>query len=509
MPSTNKKTVKIEPESVHVTAPAPSQYGHIWDSFYGRDYDAALQERWIEVGGWFADTVLEPVGIDPDTVKKEIENTLSTLAAFVGSLTIEEWEDFKKAIKDHLKEVGLSTREINRALNLDPKGFEKYLESGLPAPVGPEKIRIRIFQITPGTGEVITKMKARFDPFAPKVARWIKPNACLNYIGLIVGNMAANDEFRRWIVEREPIFNHVELINNEIVVKSEIYEVMEWAPWTKNGFDPIPAPPPVGVKTQIDGVIIHARQKTTENKSQTDFDFEVLRQPESQRSEALRAYQAQLQAQQAEALYAMRLEQPQELPSAAPNVLPLTRVELLTNLNVATKVARLRVARMRVTKRPQRELRKRRQDKKGKSQLMYMAAVRFTNRTWGVVSELLDLSVILAKNFYVRKSRRGYGATRQSEWIRVGDMYPNDQTYWFNRFINGDINAAEWNFDQQQFLIDFLVMEIGDYLIGAASRLESTAMNKFFGKGHPINNLFGRPSTWYCRAKSISEYNTE
>lgn len=124
-----------------------------------------------------------------------------------------------------------------------------------------------------------------------------------------------------------------------------------------------------------------------------------------------------------------------------------------------------------------------RHDTKMMHQLLYMSMLRFVNRTWGRLSEVLDWKEAFIRNLRDANGRKIRDPRTLSEW----------------RDLLAKLDNGELTLDSEGFFVDMLTMEITDRLIGMASRAERDFMLEFFGPGHPLNNMLGSPTTWIRR----------
>lgn len=130
-----------------------------------------------------------------------------------------------------------------------------------------------------------------------------------------------------------------------------------------------------------------------------------------------------------------------------------------------------------------------RKDQKWKSTQRYLAVLNIVNKTWGRISEVMDVGKALIDNLYdetgeVRKIRR---------W---------DQAYELMR-------AGRLELDVEGFLMQVMYQELMDRGIAMLGRAEDKWMKDHFPLDHPLNNMFGRPSTWVSRAMKLREGLTE
>ena len=150
-----------------------------------------------------------------------------------------------------------------------------------------------------------------------------------------------------------------------------------------------------------------------------------------------------------------------------------------------------------------------------------MKALTFINKTWGPVSELLDLYFIFARNTYILRdeipdhwfpvnleSDKDYGFDGEGG---IGSRYdpfdyiPLDQLP-AETLSQVFLHASEgifdhWHIDIENFLTEYAMEQVEDYLLAKGSQAERSAINRIFGKGNIFD--FGNFSTWLSRLETL------
>ena len=116
-------------------------------------------------------------------------------------------------------------------------------------------------------------------------------------------------------------------------------------------------------------------------------------------------------------------------------------------------------------------------DQKWASQLYYMMILKLVNRTWGTVSEVIDMMEVIFRSITVDG--------KKINWTDPDSI---------ERLLHGDIEV-----DMEALVIGALQEQTMDMLIGMMSQAEKRLMLRLFGPSHWVNNLFGMPSTWIRR----------
>lgn len=115
-------------------------------------------------------------------------------------------------------------------------------------------------------------------------------------------------------------------------------------------------------------------------------------------------------------------------------------------------------------------------DKKNNSRFLYVAALRFINRTWGPVSEALDWEAAIMRNTYIAGTERSlYGLPLERKWEIL--------------------LSGEFEVDFNQMMVDLVVMEATDMMIAKLMRgiKETGTLTDVVGPGTRLNYAKGMP----------------
>jgi hypothetical protein len=144
-----------------------------------------------------------------------------------------------------------------------------------------------------------------------------------------------------------------------------------------------------------------------------------------------------------------------------------------------------------------REQTRRRRDRKSKGQLKYMAAIRFVNQSWGRVDEIRDFHRAIVSNVELQLS--GYNVD-----IPLENLGWEAQVAFFlglDEFTSEGITYKidHWDIDAEGVMGDLFMNWATDKMIGVASRMENSLLQKYVPDNHFIRNMYGNPSTWIRR----------
>lgn len=148
-------------------------------------------------------------------------------------------------------------------------------------------------------------------------------------------------------------------------------------------------------------------------------------------------------------------------------------------------------------------------DRKTRSAALYLAMVRFVNRTWGHASELLDFFNVLRWSIIIHpregtvilaESVREPGAhyeIRLRGSQRLGSLPLNGQRAAFHMMADGRLDySVDWEF----LLLGHLSNEAMDLAVGYGMKLENKVLHR-----HRRGALkYGNISTWYRRQQWVS-----
>ena len=153
-----------------------------------------------------------------------------------------------------------------------------------------------------------------------------------------------------------------------------------------------------------------------------------------------------------------------------------------------------------------------RKDQKHMAQLTYMAMLRFMNRTWGKISELLDFYEALKWNLSIGKEGERLLLTfSDGKQIvvfgeqKIGEFPVRIQAKLIKAIHDGKVPNELWDLDQPGIATDLFVMEMTDQAIGQIKTWETNAV--LASDNYWLKNALGNPSTWISRAQKAGMLN--
>lgn len=121
-------------------------------------------------------------------------------------------------------------------------------------------------------------------------------------------------------------------------------------------------------------------------------------------------------------------------------------------------------------------------DAKTKAQMMYMALLSFTNRTWGALSELFDFLAVLFDNIYIDGRKLAtFHIKSHAEFLAILR------------------NAHDVRVDQDGVMVGVAREQLTDTLIASMTRAEAMLLHRVLPASHPLLNMYGLPTTWARR----------
>lgn len=154
--------------------------------------------------------------------------------------------------------------------------------------------------------------------------------------------------------------------------------------------------------------------------------------------------------------------------------------------------------RVRVRNRAELETSRRRRDSKMRGMQLYLAGLRFANKTWGKVSEALEMSQVAERNTLWAGDviLESDGAL----WLaRAGTSLYDVPVRFKYAAVRAMYEGAPYSFDVDQFLLDVVVMEVTDRTYAKLGSLEERILRRHYRPSHPMRNQYGNPTTWANR----------
>lgn len=140
-------------------------------------------------------------------------------------------------------------------------------------------------------------------------------------------------------------------------------------------------------------------------------------------------------------------------------------------------------------------------DKKTKSQKMYLSALLFINRTWGKVSEAIDMINVFQASLKFKKDTR-VCVNGVCIMVRAEQSFADLPIRYREAIFADTEGLLEYTYiDYQDLIVGLAVEQASDFVIGKTNQLEGKWI-----KNHPrLANMLGNPSTWARRVRSNVE----